>query len=284
MAYEVNTTVYDDARYTLTPVQFRDKYIYQAILRAFAVEVQALENLMNQLFGERNINTAVGVQLDNFGANLGITRYPLQGDESYRTRLFAELFTRRSRGTAQYVMDSMKKLYNSPIAMIFEHNANLTGGVVVRVNQPIRQDSYTSVLKRMAPVAIQSVAILRDPTQTGVAWTPVEVVQDTNALVTASDEWITTEGNFGIVIQQGSGSVTKNTIGTLGEPGFLTTRLGLDTRVNNDAENVLALDAFGVSKEVYLNVQKEMPVGGIYGVMAEVSQLRRGRTTIEGEK
>lgn len=284
MSYSPVTNLYEIAQDQWTPSQFRDKLIYQAILESLTKEVQSLEDLLYQMYVQRSLPSAYGEQLDNLGANMGVTRLLGQDDESYRTAIYAEIFMRRSDGSANYIMGALKSIYKSPTAKIFEHNTPMTGSVVVVVNQPTKMPSSVNVLKKMAAVAIQSVVILRDPTPQGYAWTPVEVVGSTSALVTSNDEWFITDSGLGVVVQTGNGQAVKDQIGSLGDPGFLTTPLGLDVRaaVSPDPENDLGITAKGGNR--LLNIQKEIPVGGVFGIMAEVSQLRKGHTDIEGEK
>ncbi len=281
MAYTYNDDVYGVALDVWTPTQFRDKVVYQALLKAMTAEVQKLEDLAKQMYSERSINTAVGAQLDNVGANMGVDRMLGWTDAQYRTAIYAEIFMRRSDGSANYIMGALKSLYQSPTAMIFEHNTAMTGGVVVKVNQPAYVESAISVLKKMSPATIQSVVILRDVTPKGYAWTPAEVTASTSALVTQNNDWFITNGGLGIVVQSGSGSAVKNMIGTLGEPGLQTTPLSVEQKVS-PPEASLAIDA--KQDQGNLLVDKYASIGGEYGIMAEVSQLRRGSTIIEGEK
>lgn len=281
MAYTYNDDVYEVALDVWTPTQFRDKVVYQALLKAMTTEVQKLEDLAKQMYSERSINTAVGAQLDNVGANMGVNRLLGWTDAQYRTAIYAEIFMRRSDGSANYIMSALKSLYQSPTAMIFEHNTAMTGGIVVKVNQPSYIESAISVLKKMSPATIQSVVILRDVTPKGYAWTPTEVSASTSALVTQTQDWFITDGGLGVVVQSGSGSAVKNMIGTLGEPGLQTTPLSVEQKVS-PPEASLAIDA--KQEQGNLLVDKYASIGGEYGIMAEVSQLRRGSTIIEGEK
>lgn len=281
MSYEKRDNLYTLMKYDWTPSQFRDKMVYQSILEALVIELQRVEDLMYQIYSERSLPHAVGVQLDNLGRNMGVTRKLGQSDAEYRTAIYSEIFMRRSDGTGNYIMNALKSIYDSPTAKIFEHNTPMTGGVVAVINQPQKRPSATPVMKRMAASAIQTVAILRDPTPQGYAWTPVEVSGNTQALTTSNNDWFVTADGMGVVVQSGSGQVVRNRIGSMGDPGLQNTRLGLDSAVT-PGDDVLAIDAKGATRN--LEVTKETPVGGVFGVMAEVSQLRQGHSEIEGEK
>lgn len=281
MAYSPIENLYEIAQDQWTPSQFRDKHIYQSLLSAMTEQVQELEDLFKDMYNLRSLPRATGVQLDNVGANMGVTRRLNQGDDEYRTAIYAEIFMRRSDGSADYIMRSLGSIYSSTNNKIFEHNTPMTGGVVAVVNQPVKKTSAVSIMKRMAPAAIQSVTILRDPTELGYAWTPVEVESGTSALVTENKDWIITDGGLGIIVQTGTGQTQKNLIGSMGDPGFQTTNLGLDYP-KTAGDDALAINARGGDR--MLQVMKETPVGGLYGIMAEVSQLRQGHTEVEGEQ
>ena len=281
MAYTPITNLYEVAQDELTPSQFREKYIYQSILQALTEEVQTLEDLFSQMYSLRSLPRAFGQQLDNVGANMGVTRRLNQSDTEYRTAIYAEIFMRRSDGSADYIINALKSIYDASYTKIFEHNTPMTGGVVAVVNQVNKQASAVTIMKKMAPAAIQSVTILRDPTPQGYAWTPVEVDSSTSALVTQDNDWFITEGGLGIIVQTGAGQTVKNQIGSMGDPGFQVTALGLDYKKISD-DNRLGINARGGDR--LLSVMKETPVGGVFGIMAEVSQLRQGHTEVEGEQ
>ncbi len=281
MAYSPIDNLYEIAQDQWTPSQFRDKHIYQSLLAAMTEQVQQLEDLFSDMYSLRSLPRATGVQLDNVGTNMGVARRLNQDDDEYRTAIYAEIFMRRSDGSADYVMRSLGSIYGSTNNKIFEHNTPMTGGVVAVVNQSVKKTSAVSIMKRMAPAAIQSVTILRDPTELGYAWTPVEVDSGTSALVTEDSDWIITDGGLGIIVQTGSGQAQKNLIGSMGDPGFQVTNLGLDYP-KTAGDDALAIYARGGDR--MLQVMKETPVGGLYGIMAEVSQLRQGHTEVEGEQ
>lgn len=281
MAYSPIENLYEIAQDQWTPSQFRDKHIYQSLLGAMTEQVQELEDLFKDMYNLRSLPRATGVQLDNVGTNMGVARRLNQDDDEYRTAIYAEIFMRRSDGSADYIMKSLGSIYGSSHNKIFEHNTPMTGGVVAVVNQTAKKSSAVSIMKRMAPAAIQSVTILRDPTELGYAWTPVEVQAGTSALVTENQDWIITDGGLGIIVQTGTGQTQKNLIGSMGDPGFQTTNLGLDYP-KTAGSDALAINARGGDR--MLQVMKETPVGGLYGIMAEVSQLRQGHTEVEGEQ
>ena len=77
--------------------QFRDKPRLAALLGVFLGQVQAAESALWQLFSERTVDTAAGVQLDNLGTIVGETRQGLS-DADYRTLIRGRIAANKSMG------------------------------------------------------------------------------------------------------------------------------------------------------------------------------------------
>lgn len=67
-------------------------------LRAILASVQDVENAMQQLYRERRVDTAVGIQLDVLGRLVGQKRMGLS-DDDYRRYISARIATNRSNGS-----------------------------------------------------------------------------------------------------------------------------------------------------------------------------------------
>lgn len=282
MSYEYIENHYDVAKYEVTPTQFREKLVYQAILRAITDEVQFLEDDFYAMYVKRSLNTATGSQLDNLGALLGVKRSPGEVDEDYRTDLYATIAMRRSDGTGDKILRTMMALYQSEYGQVFEHISAMTGGIVIRVND-IRKDprSNVRVLDKISPVCIGSVAVLRDTTPTGVAWTPVELIDNNANLVDNNLSQFETDGLQQIVVDISESGLEGSLTGTLADEGV--TRNELLVEAASYAGNPhLAIEARnGTGK---LIVEQTSLTGGDYGFFAEVSQIRMGHTNVEGEQ
>lgn len=85
------------------PEQFKDKPNLIAFLSALVAPVQDIEDAMQQLLLERDIETAVGVQLDMLGAIVGQARGGL-ADADYRRYVRARVRANRSRGIVEDIL------------------------------------------------------------------------------------------------------------------------------------------------------------------------------------
>ena len=77
--------------------QFKDKPRLAALLGVFLGQVQAAESALWQLFSERTVDTAIGVQLDSLGTIVGETRQGLS-DADYRTLIRGRIAANKSMG------------------------------------------------------------------------------------------------------------------------------------------------------------------------------------------
>jgi hypothetical protein len=86
---------------------------FQKFIKAFALSIQELEDTNYQLLNERNIYTAVGVQLDGLGQILGLARADGESDEDYRENLKFQIFINEGTGTPEEVIAVLKFLTNA---------------------------------------------------------------------------------------------------------------------------------------------------------------------------
>lgn len=89
--------------------QYRGAARLEAVVAAFADQVQAVEDAFADLLLARSLEAAAGAQLDVLGAILGEARQGY-GDEAYRTHIAARVQTNRSGGTIPEVIAVMDSL------------------------------------------------------------------------------------------------------------------------------------------------------------------------------
>lgn len=77
---------------------------FQKLIKVLVQPFQELEDVKWQLKTERWLNTAVGAQLDEIGAILGLPREIGESDEDYRERLQFQIFINTTSGTPEEVM------------------------------------------------------------------------------------------------------------------------------------------------------------------------------------
>ena len=91
--------------------QFKDKERVEAVLDAISAEVQEIEDVFFKLITERQIDTAIGQQLDEIGEIVGQKRNGLS-DVDYRVRLKVRIQRNASNATPNEILDVMSGLIN----------------------------------------------------------------------------------------------------------------------------------------------------------------------------
>jgi hypothetical protein len=113
------------------PSQFRDKPKLKAFLTVLMTPAQPLEDALWQLLTERDIDTAVGDQLDQIGV---IVNQPRLGndDDTYRRFLYVRIAINRSSGTPEELIRIAKlALADFDPRIEFSHQLNRT--MVLRI-------------------------------------------------------------------------------------------------------------------------------------------------------
>jgi hypothetical protein len=85
----------------------RDKPRVEALLIAFAEQIQALETVNVDLITERSIASAIGEQLDVLGRIVGEVRRGAD-DEPYRNRIRVRVLVNRSNGTIPELLEILR--------------------------------------------------------------------------------------------------------------------------------------------------------------------------------
>lgn len=99
---------------------WKNKPKVQGLLKSQLREIQEIEDVAFQLLNDRNVNDAVGVQLDVIGNLVGEKREG-RNDEPYRQAILLRISLNRSDGTPPVILDILNLISGSPIPNIFEH-------------------------------------------------------------------------------------------------------------------------------------------------------------------
>ena len=91
----------------LLPSQWSDKDNMQGLVKSIEENVQVVEDQNYQILQERGVYTAVGVQLDNIGLIVGVSREG-RFDPEYRQAILARIATNTSDGTPEAVRTAVK--------------------------------------------------------------------------------------------------------------------------------------------------------------------------------
>jgi hypothetical protein len=100
--------------------QFKGKPNINALLTILIEQLQSFENVMIEVLRNRWIDTAVGVQLDGLGQNLGVERKG-RNDEDYRNALYLQIGINTSNSTALSIIDIVGIITNSSIVELTEY-------------------------------------------------------------------------------------------------------------------------------------------------------------------
>jgi hypothetical protein len=110
------TTDHEGEGVELLLEQFKDKQRFEDLLKSYLAEVQAVEDAAWQLYLDRAIDNAIGVQLDKLGEVLLQPRFGL-GDPEYRVLLKARVLVLRSSGTADELIGILQQVLGDSTAL-----------------------------------------------------------------------------------------------------------------------------------------------------------------------
>lgn len=150
--------------------QFDDSVLLKGFIRAFALQVQDLQNAAEQLYYERSLNTAVGIQLDGIGEILNVLRLQGESDDLYRERLRFKSFLIFSSGTPEQIMYILETQSEASFVEYFDifpaayqmyTNGGLNfpdnTGVSAQLQQP--HSFISKLLWQASPAAVQFVPV-----------------------------------------------------------------------------------------------------------------------------
>jgi hypothetical protein len=136
--------------------QFQDKTNIAALLSAVITSGQELEDTYWDLFTERDVDNAVGQQLDDLGTIVGEARQG-RADDDYRRFVRARISTNKSNGTIENVLTVTRLVVNSNFATYVLQNSG-TASVVLRIEDTTTTDELAAIL----------ISFLRDVVAAGV--------------------------------------------------------------------------------------------------------------------
>lgn len=141
--------------------QFDESPGIQALLTVLADEVQALEDVLEACYSERLLSTAIGAQLDQYGALLVLPRNGLD-DEAYRAALYVKITAHRGSGTPESMLTVIAVMLESwrtqGVRYIPLYPGGFSLGYVLSsirtdVSDDLR-DTLISLLEKMPPAGV----------------------------------------------------------------------------------------------------------------------------------
>lgn len=138
--------------------QLKGKPNYEALYNVCLRQIQEIEDALWQLFVERWLDTAVGVQLDVLGRIIGEPRGNSANDAAYVLRLRARQRTNRSSGTIEQILSVFHALGFTPESLRIE--PSFPGALTLYIEDVAIDEAtatlYASFLKSARLAAVEA--------------------------------------------------------------------------------------------------------------------------------
>jgi hypothetical protein len=133
----------------------------EKLVRVLTTPFQDLEDTLQQLFTERNVNTAVGVQLDAIGKLVGRDRNGITDDEEYRRQIRAQIATNKSDGTTEDLITVADLLIFDDNAIIIIRNQGVAAVevTIAGIEADTLQALLLDFLKRAKAAGVRIIVI-----------------------------------------------------------------------------------------------------------------------------
>lgn len=165
--------------------QFRESYVMNQFTKAFLDESTELENLCQDLYDDRNLDSATGVQLSQIGLLVGENRNG-RNDNEYRQAIKLRIAINTSKGTVQDIISVLNLLYGEDVDVIIVRTGKALLTVYVGIEEP--SEDLVPLLQQTIPAGVKIGEIIYPSTR--LPWIPTErggVIQDTGILPEQGD-------------------------------------------------------------------------------------------------
>lgn len=116
----MDTVAHETRALSLLASQYKGATNLRAIISAICAECDDIETALHQLFDDRALSTAEGVQLDGWGRILNVTRAGLS-DTDYRARLESRIAEVYSEGTIEDLIGIFSRLSGAESVWLHEY-------------------------------------------------------------------------------------------------------------------------------------------------------------------
>lgn len=135
--------------------QYKEKTLVEGLVKAFVPPIQDLEDVFCDLETDRQLNNAVGLQLDNFGTIVGRDREGFD-DDFYRILLQVQIGINNSEGTPEDIISTLKLLSENALV----HFQNLGDGQIgLSVGAELDQTQVDFIFENLERVVMAGVRI-----------------------------------------------------------------------------------------------------------------------------
>lgn len=145
------STLHRDRAISRLITQFKDKENITKLLEVLMEELDEIEQAQIDILFQKEIDTAVGFQLDIIGENLGLRRDGLS-DSDYRVLLKLQKRINSSRGQAETVILAWKELTGTSAAELEE---NFPAGIALYSDSGMPSLNTLSVMQKIVAATVK---------------------------------------------------------------------------------------------------------------------------------
>lgn len=121
------------------------------LMYSLLTEVSLLEQTFSDLYNERNLQTAIGKQLDQIGKLIGEERQGKDDDE-YRKYLYIRTLVNKSSGTTPEIEEVINRTEDATFIQVFNH---YPASIYIYIKTPkIPDPSLIDLIKNMIPAGV----------------------------------------------------------------------------------------------------------------------------------
>lgn len=170
----VHNTDYATQMKDLLLQQFKGKPNWEALLGAWSISFQQVEDMLYDLFTKRAVDTAVGRQLDILGIIVGETRNGAT-DSGYRIRIKTRIIRNVSSGTGDSLLSAFNLLFAGVYTFTFfesypaEASLEINNTSIYGNVPPGTQTDYLNVMNDLLPAGVGSNLVYHPTTATGMS-------------------------------------------------------------------------------------------------------------------
>lgn len=159
-----------DRTLSLLASQFSNSPLLKGLLSVYVSQIQELQNVAQDLYDFRSINSAYGVQLDLLGTILNVPRLQGENDNAYRERLRFKSFLIFSSGTPEQIMEILRvnsqatfvqyyDIFPAAYQMLTNGGAEFPDNSILPPDQQLPHSFISQLLHESSPAAVQFVPV-----------------------------------------------------------------------------------------------------------------------------
>jgi hypothetical protein len=134
------------------PAQYRESPILKELLTIYLEELQEIEDCLIDIVNQKDVDQAIGFQLDIIGEHVGVLRQG-RDDAEYRQAIKIQKIINASQGQYETVLQLWRLLLNSPTATLMEE---FPAGINLYSDVGISDFTIVDYLVKALPVTVNA--------------------------------------------------------------------------------------------------------------------------------